>query len=260
VSRLRNRIVSEKGDAVLYTYADAEAPRRLYLASSGRKTLLGETTDVNGFSYPLLSQDGRAARFYGRGYFMHTLRSGGRMRDSFSEWIQSDGDAFRGLFKATGLAADAPPANSIPSPRYFASSRAFGTDIIHAVIADRPHRGPQVLQMYYDRWPLLIDDETALAVYALVHISGPDGLEAIEGVRMHSLVNGVEQKDWQLLNPAWHNTPPIHYQKELFDDGISGGDRTAGDGVYTNSTIKAHPDSGFTKSTAFPPIPGSASW
>jgi hypothetical protein len=178
------------------------------------------------------------------------------MRDSFSEWIHSDGDAFAGRFMATDLIADTSPASSAATPKYFTASQASGVDIIHEVVVGRHHQGPQVLQIYYDRWPLLIDDEKPLTVYASLRKSGPDGLENIEWVRMHSLVDGLEQKDWQLINPAWHNTPPIYCQRELYDDGVSGGDQVAGDGVYTNNTIEPRLDSGFYNQHGLPAYPG----
>ena len=249
-SGLRNRIVSESGDAVLYEYYDTGEPRKLFILSSGQKTLIGETTDGNGFAYLSLRKDDGSVRFYARSGFMHTIWSGGLMRDSFSELIQSDGDPFPGKFMATDLIADGSSSNSA----YFTATRSSGVDLIHKVRINRPYDPFRVEKIYYDRLPLLIDDKTPLTVYAKVAHSL--GLEHIEWVRMHSLVEGVEYKDWHLVNPDWNNTPPIYYNIELYDDGSNGGDAVANDGIYTNNTIRHRPDSGFYNKYRFPAYPG----
>jgi hypothetical protein len=251
---LKNNITDTTGREILYAYKDAGHPWVLSSVSASGNTPIAETNDSNGFAFVSLNRSGTGrVRFYARNGFRHTLyRPDGVMRDTWSEHIPG-GDPFGGGYQATNMSYSY-MENRIA---YYAATREDGTDRIYSVevseVSDLDWEFG-IVDIYYDRQPLYVDDSTPLSVFAKVLHSG--GLSEVYWVKLHALMDGREYKDWKLDHPDWNNTAPIYYDAGLRDDGDFG-DEEAGDGVYSNNTIRVRPDSGFYSEYGFPCYPGS---
>jgi hypothetical protein len=248
---LKNRIVSHTGEHFLCAYHDADEPWELVLLSSDHKTPIAKTWDPNGFAYTALLGDGSGARFFARAGFRHTLwlPTLREKRDTFSALIPGD-DPFSEGFIATDLIKDN------HTYIYFALTRANNVDMIYRVKkfpAEDNYLDFKIDIDGYDRQPFYTDESEPMTVFAKLY--GWPSLDAIEWVRLQSLVDGREYKDWHLENPLWTNVPPISYDPEFNDDGTQG-DKTADDGVFTNNTIQLQLASGFYNAYPFPCYPG----
>jgi hypothetical protein len=177
------------------------------------------------------------------------------MRDTWSAHIPG-ADPFSGEFIATDIRTFYNFGD--PTVSYVAATREGGeTDRIYAItVNNAPDPGGLlgIDDVYYDRMPLYVDDSLPLKLFAKVSHSW--GLGQIDWVKLHALMAGREYIDWKLSFPDWNNSEPIYYDPGLHDDGDFG-DEVAGDGIFTNSTIRVRPDSGFYSYYDFPCYPGS---
>jgi hypothetical protein len=254
---LRNKITNTTGATVLYAYRDTGQPWTLSLVSSSGNHTIARTNDSNGFAFVSMDRSQTDwVRFYARFGFRHTLDAPFDFkRDTWSAHIPGS-DPFSGEFLATDIHVltdfwDTPVS-------YFAATREGGeTDRIYSVTVKKQADiswSFGIVDIYYDRLPLYVDDSMPLKLFAKIHHSG--GLGEIYWVKMHALTAGREYFDWKLDYPDFNNTAPIHYDPGLNDDGDFG-DEEAGDGIFTNNTIRVRPDSGFYSEYGFPCYPGS---
>lgn len=229
-------IITNDGKKVLYQVEDKGNPEKLYLVDlpTKKKTLLAKTRAANGFDSLCLSAAGGYARFYAIPGYLNTrvdLATGAK-RDTLSYLIPGY-DPYHGDI-STDLTANG---------RYY-FHRSHVENVVHKI--DTAPRNfsvvPNIRRIWFDQPALLHDGTTTVTVYAKV--SDAQGLDNIEWVKMRTLVEGVEYVDWKLFNPGWSNTEPLFYNPVLYDDGTHG-DKTAGDGIFTNNTLKTRGDSGF---------------
>jgi hypothetical protein len=250
-----NRYVWDVGDPEVLSMVTADGSKALYIGkdsgeleelsvvdlTTGQKTVIARSGSIN---YATISSDGAFARFLGdSSYKEHTLvdLSTGKMRDTLSTYIPviATGNTFR----VTDLTSD---------NRYF-FARIKEDDLDRMLRVDLSPDDfsitPDVTSVAFSSPMLINDGSTAITVYATV--SDAQGLSTIEWVKMHSLVEGLEQTDYSQENPDWSNTEPLYYSSSLYDDGTHG-DQVAGDGVYTVDDLKTRTSSGFFDKYSLP--------
>jgi hypothetical protein len=229
---LYGQLVSADGTKALYACMGASWPKQLYLVDlgTGAKTLINETGDLNGYFAPTLSPSGKYAFFatLGHKYTRHNLATG-EQRDTWaywfaeSSWVGSD-------YRVSDITAD--------DRFYFMSSKPDG-DLgrIHCVdMAPTDFtRAPNITAINFSQPRLVNDGTTRITVYATVNDA--QGLGTIDRVRLQYLVDGLE-------HPVWLVGDPVYYEAVMYDDGTHG-DLAAGDGTYTNNTIRTNPNSNF---------------
>lgn len=251
---LHNRITNTTGASVLYAYRDTGQPWTLSVVSSSGSHTIARTNDSNGFAFVSMNRNPYVwVRFYARFGFRHTLDAPFDFkRDTWSAHIPGS-DPFSGEFLATDIKIIWPFWVS-----YFAATREGGeTDRIYSVTITKqadPSWSFGIVDIYYDRKPLYVDDAMPLKLFAKVNHSG--GLSEVDWVYLHALMDGREYIDWKLDHPDWNNSRPFYYDPGIHDDGDFG-DEEAGDGIFTNNTIRVRPDSGFYSEYGFPCYPGS---
>ena len=233
---LYGNLVSADGAKALYYSAN---PKQLYLVdlASGAKTFINETIDINGYFAPALSPSGNYAFFstLGHKYTRHNLATG-EQRDTWalwfteSSWVGSD-------FRVSDITAD--------DRSYFMASKPDG-DIarIHRVDTAPTNfsQTPNISAINFSAPRLVNDGTTKITVTAAV--SDIQGLGTIDRVRLQCLVDGLEK-------PAWLVGAPVYYDPVMYDDG-SNGDQVAGDGIYTNNTIRTNTTSNFYEKYPLP--------
>ncbi|MBU4232981.1 MAG: hypothetical protein KKD99_08815 [Proteobacteria bacterium] len=236
---LYGQLVSADGTKALYAYMGSSWPKQLYLVdlASGAKTFINETGDINGYFAPALSPSGNYAFFstIGHKYTRHNLATG-EQRDTWaywfaeSSWVGSD-------FRVSDITAD--------DRYYFMASKPDG-DIarIHRVdmVPTNFSQTPNISAINFSAPRLVNDGTTRITVTAAV--SDAQGLGTIDRVRLQYLVDGLEK-------PAWLVGDPVYYDFVMYDDGTHG-DLEAGDGIYTNNTIRTNPTSNFYEKYPLP--------
>ncbi len=236
-AQYRGRLVDDEGNMALYEYHDTGQNFRLctvdYSAPDPDPVVIAETSNPNGFLHETLSPDGAYARFLNPAYFRNTRihLPTGAMRDTLSTHIYETNSG-----RFTGLTSD--------NLYYFMLTSPGNEDMIHRVDMNPVDfaNAPNIVDIGFSSPSLLHDGKTRVSVYA--HVTDVQGLPNIEWVKMHTLVDGVENRAWKLINPEWSETSPLFYDYPLYDDGTHG-DLHAGDGVYTNNTLRTRSDSGF---------------
>jgi hypothetical protein len=232
---LKNRLIDTNGTVALYAYTPVYGqPQRLYRLDlwTGLKRLILTTTDGNGFhGGPALSPGGSIARVHTIGYFQTRIRlSDMDLRDTWSYWFGES--ACIGGSNLTDISAD--------DRLYYMGSACGSGDPAKIFRIDmKPNdfgRVPNISTITFSRRYLPFDDTSTLTITARVK-EGALSAKAIEWVRMKSLVEGRE-------GPQWLVYDPLSYDGNLYDDGTHG-DVTAGDGIYTNNTIRTSNMSNF---------------
>jgi hypothetical protein len=100
---------------------------------------------------------------------------------------------------------------------------------------------PNITAINFTSNKLLNDGTTRTTVMATIVAPG-----TISWVRLKSLVDGVETPEWMT------GGEPLAYDNwNLYDDGTHG-DRVAGDGIYTNDTIRTNPTCNFYERFTLP--------
>jgi hypothetical protein len=233
----RSRLVDEEGNVALYEYRDTGQNTRLcsvdYSEADPDPVVIAETSNASGFMHESLSPDGTYARFLNPAYFRNTRihLPTGVMRDTLSTHVYETNSG-----RYTGLTTD--------NRYYFMLSSPGHASMIHRVDMNPTDfsQAPNIQNIRFSATSLIHDGETRISVFA--HVTDAQGLPNIEWVKMHTLLDGLENRAWKLINPEWSETSPLRYDFPLYDDGTHG-DSYAGDGVYTNSTLRTRPGSGF---------------
>lgn len=228
---LYSQLVSADGAKALYFYQDA-GPKQLFLVNlnTGAKTLINETVDLNGYFAPTLAPSGKYAFFatIGQKYTRYDLASGSQ-RDTWAYWF-TESQFVGGESWVSDITGD--------DRTYFLGSRIDG-DIarIHRIDTAPADftQAPNITAINFLTSRLVNDGTTKMTVMATV--SDAQGLGTIDRVRLQFLVEGLEK-------PAWLVGDPVYFEAVMFDDGTHG-DLVAGDGIYTNDTMRTNPNSTF---------------
>lgn len=234
---LYQHVISDDGTKALYQAKD-NGPVSLYFVdmASGAKTFLNQTADLNGYLAPTMSPSGAYAFFSNMGNKQTRMNlATGDQRDTFAYHFTESRCV--SAYTISDITTD--------DRFYFVGSKCEG-DVakIHRIdMAPTDFsQAPNITSIEFTPSVLLNDGTSQVTVTAAV--SDAQGLETISWVRMHSLVDGLEKPEW-LINE------PISYDWTLYDDGTHG-DQAAGDGIYTNDTIRAKLDSNFYQQFSLP--------
>lgn len=240
-SSLYNNIVSADGEAVLYsTLRNSDNTARLYLAnpSSRTKKLLGKTGIFSNFIYAAISPRATFARFSGGGYLATVVDLATfRQRDTGSYCIWEFLCAYPGYGMSDFTRNDR---------YYYMAGNCDGAEAKVYRVDRSPitfRKAPMIASIQFSSPTLVADDLTRVTVMAKVQDA--QGLKTIESVKLHSLVDGLEL-------PNWLNVEPVRWDGfGLYDDGTYG-DAVAGDGVFTNNTLRSYTYSSFYTKYALP--------
>ena len=231
-------LISDDGSKALYQYSDGSS-RSLYSVNtnSGAKTFLNQTNDLNGYYAPTMSPSGAYAFFSNMG--------NKRTRINLATGEQRDTFAYH--FKESNCTSVNAISDITADDRYYfmASDCDYDTAKIYRIdMAPTDFtQTPNINAIDFTPEVLLNDGTSKVTVTA--KISDPQGLDDISTVKMWVLVDGLE-------DPEWMNYSPISYSWTLYDDGANGGDQVAGDGIFTNNTIKASLSSNFYEKFQLP--------
>lgn len=244
VIQFRGQLVDDEGKVALYEYRDTGQNVKLctvdYSEPDPDPVVIAETNNPSGFMHETLSPDGVYARFMNPAYFrntrVHLLT--GAMRDTLSTHIYETNSG-----RFTGLTLD--------NRYYFMLTSPGNEDMIHRVdmVPSDFSKAPNIVDISFSPTSLIHDGTTKVSVFA--HIIDSQGLQNIEWVKMHTLVDGLENRAWKTINAAWSETSPLFYDSKLYDDGTHG-DLYAGDGIYSNNSLRTRSDSGFYKAYRLP--------
>jgi hypothetical protein len=232
---LRNRLIDINGNWALYAYVPLSGqPQELYRLNLryGTKWLILTTTDGNGFhGGPALSPTGSIALVKTIGYNQTRIDLADMAtRDTSTQWFTEAGCS--GAERISDIAT---------YDRYYFMASACGSGDPAKIFRVDMKPGsngkvPNIDSIKFNRRYLPFNDTATLTVTAKVQKASQTH-KAIEWVKMKSLVEGRESPEW-LVNE------PLTYDPVLYDDGTHG-DVEAGDGIYTNNTIRSQSVSNF---------------
>lgn len=229
---LYHHLISADGSKALYNYMDACCTSHLNQVdlSSGARSLINETGDLNGYFAPTMAPSGNYAFFSNMGNRQTrvNLATGGQ-RDTFAYHFTES--RCSGEYAVSDITAD--------DRYYFLGSKCEG-DIarIHRIdlAPDDFSQVPNITAINFTYAGLPNNGTSRTTVMATV--SDAQGLHTISRVRLQSLVNGLEKPEWMT------GGEPLSYDWNMYDDGTHG-DQVAGDGIYTNNTIRTNPYCNF---------------
>lgn len=226
-------MLSSDGSTALYTYQD-KGTNGATLNLVDMETLdiipLAYTDDYFGTpmkSMAALSQDGRYARYRGQGYLTRVDRNDGSRRDLLSYSTRMRLSLWEN--QISNFSAD--------NQRYFILNQdeTSGSKLTRADInTSATANAPAISNINFSASALLHADDSTIAIS--VNVSDPQGLGDIESVRIATLVEGLEEPDFDM------DREPLAFPSGdpggtlLYDDGTHG-DATAGDGIFSFDAI-----------------------
>jgi hypothetical protein len=228
---LYTHIVSANGSKALYYCTDSWSH---YLnqvdLSSGIKTPMAQTDSIYGYFCTTMAPSGNYAFFSGPNNNRTRVNlATGDQRDTLSYLFPES--AGSGAYLISDITAD---------DRYYFIGSKWDIGRVHRVdMAPTDFsQAPDITAINFTSNRLLNDGTTRTTVTAA--ISDAQGLGTISWVRFKSLVDGLETPEWM------RDGDPLTYDgwDWLYDDGTHG-DRVAGDGIYTNDTIRTNPACNF---------------
>jgi hypothetical protein len=238
---LYNHIISANGSKALYCYTDSWSH---YLSqvdlTSGIKTPIAQTDSIHSFFLTTMAPSGNYAFF----------SSPGNNRTRINLATGDQRDTLSSLFAESGGSGDYLISDITANDRYYFIGSKLDIGRIHRVdMAPTDfNQAPNIAAINFASNKLLNDGTTRTTVTATV--SDAQGLATISWVRLKSLVDGLETPEWML------GGEPLAYDNwNLFDDGTHG-DRFAGDGIYTNDTIRTNPTCNFYERFTLPKAVG----
>jgi hypothetical protein len=230
-------IVSADGSKALYFYTDLWSH---YLSqvdlASGIKTPIAQTDSIHSFFLPTMAPSGNYAFFSSpNNNRTRANLATGDQRDTLSYLFTES--AGSGAYLISDITAD---------DRYYFIGSKWDIGRIHRVdMAPTDFsQAPNIAAINFTSNKLPNDGTTRTTVTATV--SDAQGPATISWVRLKSLVDGLETPEWMT------GYEPLAYDNwNLYDDGTHG-DRVAGDGIYTNDTIRTNPTCNFYERFTLP--------
>ena len=232
---LYNHIISADGSKALYCYTDSWFH---YLSqvdlSSGIKTPIAQTDSIHGYYYPAMAPSGNYAFF--------SSLSNNRTRVNLATGDQRD--TLSSLFAESAGSGPYLISDITADDRYYFIGSNWDIGRIHRVdMAPTDFsRAPNIAAINFTSNKLIHDGTSRTTVMATVS----EGQAAITRVQLKTLVDGLETPEWM------RDGEPLAYDTwNLYDDGTHG-DRVAGDGIYTNDTIRTNPGCNFYERFTLP--------
>lgn len=224
-SSLPQKIVSANGGKVLYQPYDMVNDNNLYLVdtSAGTRKLIAENKDgLNHYFFAALSPQGTIALFQANGFRgTRAHLATGDLRDTlsclFKEWYCFP------RYNVSDITRD--------DRYYFLAGRCDDSFAKMFRIDLKPtdySKNPDIKEIWFSAPFLVQDNKTFITVMA--RVSDAQGLGNIHSVTMTTMVGGLEF-------PEWLNATPLNFWPILYDDGTHG-DALAGDGIFTNNTLR----------------------
>ncbi|MBU4233343.1 MAG: hypothetical protein L6277_05235 [Desulfobacterales bacterium] len=235
-SALYTHIISADGGKALYRYTDLWSH---YLSqvdlTSGIKTPLAQTDSIYSFSFTTMAPSGNYAFF----------SSPGNNRTRVNLATGDQRDTLSSLFAESGGSGDYLISDITADDRYYFIGSKLDIGRIHRIDMAPTNfsQAPNIAAINFTSNKLLNDGTTRTTVTATV--SDAQGPATISWVRLKSMVDGLETPEWML------GGEPLAYDWNLYDDGTHG-DRVAGDGIYTNDTIRTKPTCNFYERFTLP--------
>jgi hypothetical protein len=195
-------IMNADGSKALYNFQNTGYRPEVHFLNlnTGAKSLVAQLVDSYDFlNYPALSPDGSIARWSSGGYNSTRINlATGDLRDTFSYWFPEAGAI--GYSNLTDLTAD---------NRYYYMGGAdpSGKSGIHRIDMGPTSTAPapDVTAITFGRPQLIFGDSTPVTV--TVNVSDPNGLDNIDSVKMHTLVDGREFPAGQVYEPLVYYAP-----------------------------------------------------
>lgn len=235
---LYTSLVSADGSKALYKYLDPPSSIS-YLShvnlNTGVITPIAQTGNLNSYSAPAMAPSGHYAFFTSP--FNQRTRvnlATGEQRDTLSSYFYP----CSGPYLISDITAD--------DRCYFIGGKC-PADLgrIHRLDMAPTNfsQAPDITAINFTVNRLRHDGISRTTVTAAV--SDAQGLHTITWVRLKSLVDGLELPEWLT------GYEPLSYDWNLYDDGTHG-DEKAGDGIYTNDTIRTNPACNFYQRFTLP--------
>ena len=221
---LYQKIISADGSRALYQPYDAVDDNNLYLVdtATGTRTLIAENKDINHYKFAALSPQGTIALFQANGFRgTRAHLATGDLRDTLSSLLK-EWYCFQN-YTVSDITTD--------NRYYFLAGRCDDSVAKIYRIDLKPtdySQCPTISEVWFSAPNLLHDNVTSITIMA--RVSDPQGLGNIDWVKMTTMVGGLEY-------PEWLNATPLNFWPILYDDGTHG-DAVAGDGIFTNNTLR----------------------
>ena len=221
---LHQKIISANGSKALYQPSDTFNDNFLYLVDTvaGTRNLIAENYDINRYFFVGLSPAGTIALFQTNGFRgTRAQLATGDLRDTLS-----------GLLKEWYCFQNHNVSDITTDDRYYFLAGRCDDSFAKIYRIDlKPtdySQCPTVSEVWFSAPNLLQDNTTFITIMA--RVSDPQGLGNIDWVKMTTMVGGLEY-------PEWLNATPLNFWPILYDDGTHG-DVVAGDGIFTNNTLR----------------------
>jgi hypothetical protein len=232
-SDLPQKIVSADGSKALYQPQDSFNDNNLFVVDTllGTKTLIAENNDINRYYLAALSPQGTIALFQAKGFRGTRAEvEGGDLRDTLSVHFKEYYCFPKG--NASDITAD---------DRYYFLAGRCEDSFAKIYRIDLTPTGysecPSISEIWFSAPYLVRDNATFITVMARVY--DPKGLTNLDSVKMTTMAGGLEF-------PEWLNATPLNFWPVLYDDGTHG-DELAGDGIFTNDTMRTQESNFFER-------------
>ena len=237
---LYNHIVSADGGKALYKYR--VGAYTYYLShvdlASGIKTPIAQTDSIYGYYYPTMAPSGNYAFISSPSHKRTRVNlATGDQRDTLSYHFTES--LVTGPYLISDITAD---------DRYYFIGSKLDIGRIHRVdMAPTDFsQAPNITAINFTSNKLIHDGTSRTTVTAAV--SDAQGLATITRVQLKTLVDGLETPEWMTGYEPLACDP---WNWQLYDDGTHG-DRVAGDGIYTNNTLRTNPACNFYERFTLP--------
>jgi len=234
----RSQISADGSNALYHNRTETSNDLWMVDLASADKTLLGRTNSwLYGANNYTISPSGRYAFFSfpnNRDHLQTRVNlESGEQRDTWT-WLIAE-LRFQDYRRLSDITAD--------DRYYFLGSRTRdGGSAIHRVDMepDDFSQAPNISAIEFSPSYLLADETSTVTIRA--HVSDAQGLDTISWVRLRAMVDGLEDPEWLVNRPIRGEGSASGLL--LYDDGTHG-DEVAGDGIFTQDSIRAMLNSNF---------------
>jgi hypothetical protein len=225
------RFLDTEGEyALISVTVDGENSMDLIDLDTGSVTTVATSDGLDNFAYLSLAGDGQYVRYAANGRRVARLDlDTGNERDTLSYYTEPINQLWP--TRMTDISRDG---------RHYYTAMIDPNRIYHIDMAPTAasfDQAPSVTRIELSEESLLRDGSNQITV--AVTVTDSQGLGNIDWVKIIPHIDGVENPDWLAYDP-W-----IVDRSSLSDDGETGGDMAAGDGVHTENTLRLNTGSNF---------------